>query len=381
MQLKEDTTKTVEFPVPPVAEATEERLDDFSALLGDDYRDFKQTFLEWLLIEGRDTYKREGYADATVRTTHYKVEEAYRWLWEREESYTKEFTPDDATELIEFLVRRTTHPETYVYTFEKSLKRLFKFFREKRNKDIPEWSHDIPLDTNSDSSTKDKFYPEEMRALYEAALAISSVKSYHSVSRSERDQIKAYLAQRFEMPKSEIGAEEFERANSWKIPSIVSVSSDCGLRPIEVGRAKVDWFNLENKKMLVPKDESTKNDAEWECALSSKSVTAVSNWLSERGSYDLYDGRDAVWLTRTGNTYGSGTLNRVLSKLIEAADLDQQGRNLSWYSFRHGSASMWAEQEGIYLAKNQLRHKNVETTMRYTRGSVDAATKAADSMW
>jgi len=381
MQLKEDTTETVEFPVPPVSEATEERLEDFSALLGEDFRDFKEDFLEWLLIEGRNTYKRQGYAPDTVRTTHYKVEEAYRWLWERDGSYTKEFSPEDATELIEFLVQRTTHPESYVYTFEKSLKRLFKFFREERNKDIPEWSHDIPLDTNPDSSTKDKFYPEEMAALYEAALAISSVKSYKTVRGEERDQIKAYLAQRFEMPKSEVGPEEFERANSWKIPSIVSVSSDCGLRPIEVGRAKVDWFNLENRKMLVPKDESTKNDAEWECALSGKSVTAVSNWLSERESYDLYDGRDAVWLTRTGNTYGSGTLNRVLPKLIEEADLDQQGRNLSWYSFRHGAASMWAEQEGIYLAKNQLRHKNVETTMRYTRGSVEAATKAADSMW
>jgi hypothetical protein len=277
MQLEEDTTETVEFPVPLVAEATKEQLEDFSALLADDYREFKENFLEWLLIEGQDTYKRQGYSEATVRTTHYKVEEAYRWLWEREGSYTKEFTPEDATELIGFLVRRTTHPESHVYMFEKSLKRLFIFFREKQDKDIPEWSHDIPLNTSSDSSTKDKFYPEEMRALYEAALAVSSVKSYHSVSRGERDRIKTYLAQRFEMPKSEIGPDEFDQANSWKVPSIVSVASDCGLRPIEVGRAKVDWFNLENQKMLVPKEDATKNNDEWECALSSNSVTAVLN--------------------------------------------------------------------------------------------------------
>lgn len=381
MELKEDTNKTVESPVPPVAEATEERLEDFSALLSDDYREFKEDFIEWLLIEGRNTYKRQGYSDATVRTTHYKVEEAYRWLWDRDDAYTKEFTPEDATELIEFLVRRTTHPESYVYTFEKSLKRLFKYFREKRNKDLDEWNHDVPLDTNSDTSTKDKFYPEEMRSLYEAALSIGSVKSYHSVSAEERDQIKAYLAQRFEKPKSEIGPDEFEQANSWKYASIVSVASDCGLRPIEVGRANVNWFDLDNRKMLVPKEESTKNDDEWECALSGHSVTAIENWLSERDSYDLYDGRDAMWLTRNGNGYNSGSLNRLLDKFIERAEFNQQGRDLSWYSFRHGAASMWAEQEGIYVAKNQLRHNNVETTMRYTRGSVDAATKAADSMW
>ena len=381
MELKEDTHDTVEIPVPVVAQATEEQLGDFSALISDDYHDFKEDFLTWLLIEGQNPYKREGYSKDTVRTTHYKVEEAYRWLWERDGSFTKEFTPEDATELIEFLVRRSTHPESYIYTFEKSLKRLFKYFREKQNKDIPEWDHEIPLDTNSHSSTKDKFYPEEMRSLYEAALSFSSVKSYFSVDAEERSQIKAHLAQRFEMPKTEIGQDEFEQASSWKLPSIVTVTSDCGLRPIEIGRAKVDWFNLKNQKMLVPKDESTKNNDEWECALSSRSVNAMEKWLSERESYELYEGRDEVWLTRTGNTYGTGTLNRVLNKLIEEAELDQQGRDLSWYSFRHGAASMWAEQEGIYVAKNQLRHNNVKTTMRYTRGSVEAATKAADSMW
>jgi len=61
MQLKDDTNETVESPVPPVAEANEERLEDFSALLSDDYREFKEDLIEWLLIEGRDTYKRQGY--------------------------------------------------------------------------------------------------------------------------------------------------------------------------------------------------------------------------------------------------------------------------------------------------------------------------------
>lgn len=381
MKIKDDTTPTVESPVPPVAQDTEKELKQFAEFVAEDYQTFKQDFIEWLLIEGKDTYKLKGYSEETVKTTHYKVDEAFRWLWNQKGEYTKEFAPEDATDLIEFLVRRSTHPESYIYTFEKCIRRLFKFQREELRKDIPEWEHDIPLDSNSHSSNKDKFYPKEMAKLYEASLSEYSLKGYHSVSPRERDRIKVYLAQRMEIPKSEIGPAEFKKASSWKIPSIISVTSDCGLRPIEVGRSKVDWFDLQNAKMIVPKKESTKNEENWECALSSRSVNALRKWKQERATLDKYADRDDMWLTRTGNQYSSGPLNSVLRKLMDEAGIDQEGRELTWYSLRHGSASMWAEKEGIYVAKEQIRHKNIKTTLRYTRGSVEAASKAVNRMW
>ncbi|TKX73568.1 site-specific integrase [Halorubrum sp. GN11_10-6_MGM] len=381
MELKDDTTQTVESPVPPVAQDTQEALEQFSPFTAEDYETYKQDFIEWLLTRGKNTYKREGYAEHTTKTTHYKVDEAYRWLWNRNEQYTKEFTPEDATDLLEFLVRNTTHPETYVYTFEKCLRRLFKFQREELRKDVPEWEHDIPLDSNNHSSDKDKFYPEEMAELYETSLSEFSIRNYRSVSVEERDRIKRYLAQRLEKPKAEIGPDEFAEASSWKVPSIIAVVADTGLRPIEVGRAKMDWFDLDHGRMLVPKEESTKNDDDWECALSSRSANALRKWKAERSALDLYAGRDAMWLTRTGNEYGSSTLNSILRKLMERSDIDEESRKLTWYSFRHGAASMWAEKEGIYVAKEQVRHKSVKTTLQYTRGSVEAASKAVDRMW
>lgn len=373
----------IELPCPPVAQETEEMLEEFSPLVVRDFRQFKEDFLRWLLTEGRDTYRREGYSETTVKTTHYKVDETYRWLWERDGEFTKELSPEDATDLIDFLMRKTPHPDQYVYTFEKCIRRLFKYLREELNRPIDEWEHEIPVEPNRHSSTKDRFYPAEMNRLYEAALSIYSVKSYYtkSMTSEERDQIKRVLAQRFGKPKGDIGPDDFQRANSWKIPSLVAVTADTGLRPIEVGRTKVDWMNLENQKMLVPKDESTKNEDNWECGLSKKSVNALRHWLKERQSYELYRGRDELWLTSRGKPYGSGTLNDVLSKLIDEAEIDEQGRNLSWYSFRHGVASMWAEEKGIYKARNQLRHKDIETTLRYTRNSGSALSNSAEGMW
>jgi integrase len=382
---EETESKPIELPRPPVAEDTQEMLENFEPLLAEDYEQFKVEFLEWLLTEGKDEYRREGYSESTVITTHYKVEETYRWLWERDEDYTKNLMPEDATELIDFLMKRTPHPDQYVATFEKSIRRLFRFLRDQKGRDIPEWEHDIPIDPSrgSGSARKDRFYPNEMNELYETALKTNSVKSYHNknMSSRERENLKITLAQRFGKPKSEIAPEDFKRANSWKIPSMIAVTSDTGLRPIEVGRAKVSWMNLNRKVMVVPKDEATKNDDYWECKLSSKTVDALDHWLNERESYDLYDDHDELWLTRNGNPYNAQSLNPMLNKLLDVSSVNEQERSLSWYSFRHGVASMWAEEKGIYEARNQLRHKDIETTLRYTRNSGASRGKSAEGMW
>jgi len=222
-----------------------------------------------------------------------------------------------------------------------------------------------------------------MRELYEQALNRYSVKSYHhkNLSSEEREEIKATLAQRFGKPKSEIGPEDFKRANSWKIPSMIAVTSDVGLRPIEVSRAKVSWLNLDQDMMAIPKEEATKNDSHWVCELSSRTVNALEHWLDERESYEMYDGRDELWLTRMANPYNARSLNPLLNKLLDESSIETDQRNLSWYSFRHGVASAWAEERGLYQARNQLRHKDIETTLRYTRNGGSGVSQPADGIW
>jgi integrase len=387
-----DITKTqtdekrpqVELPIPPVSNTSKSLLEPRGEMILSDYRTFKRDFLNWCLTVGKNTYKKRGYAESTVEHTHYKVEESYQWKWERHDEYTTEFSPDDATDLLEFMVRHTSHPDRYVYSFEKSLRRLFKFLRDERGRSIPEWEHDVPLSPSEGSREyiKDKFYPEEMAALYEAALAEYSLPNLYSpsITSEEREELKTLVSQRYGISKDDLDRETFNDASSWKVPSIVAVTADTGLRPIEVGRAKASWFDTDQGEMVVPAEEATKNREYWNCTLSTKSINAVEHWLSEREKYDMYRNEPGMWLTRNGNPYCSRSLNKVLDKLMDRTDISQRNRNLSWYSFRHGAATAWIEAEGLSRAKNQLRHKSIVTTQKYKREGGDR-TGGGDSFW
>lgn len=104
----------------------------------------------------------------------------------------------------------------------------------------------------------------------------------------------AHLAQRLEKPKSEVTADDWDRANGWKIPSLVATSLDTGLRPIEVERARTHWVDIGNQVPWIPKDESSKNRENWVVSLHSRTVEMFDRWLTERDTYPDYDGMDAL---------------------------------------------------------------------------------------
>lgn len=387
-ETSDDTRIEPDFPV--VSEATEdEYLAHYSAHYSDDYCDFKEDFIDWLLNKGKDPERGDGYSHTTAKSTHYRIEQAYRWLWDRHEKYVLEFTLEDATALIEHVRNGTPHPDSVTYHYEKSIMRLFKYYRNEKLKDIPEWDHGWDLkNTNSINSNhqKDKFYATELQSLYQAALGEYSVKSYNtkSMTPEERQRIKKLISRRQNISMDEIGPKEFEKANSWKIPSLVAVTCDTGLRPIEVEKASVNWFNLDLGQMIIPEDEGTeKNNQKWTCQLSHRATKALGRWLDERETYDNYQDSEMVWLTQTGTTYQSSSLNKLLDRLIERAGIDMTGRNISWYSIRHGVASLWCEKKGIYAARNQLRHQDIDTTLRYSQTGVKDLTQneGHDSLW
>ncbi|MFC6614722.1 tyrosine-type recombinase/integrase [Halopenitus salinus] len=385
MKINTREQEETELPVPPVAEATNESLQSFSEMIQDDYKQYKITFIRWLMNEGKDTYRGEGFSESTVKTTHYKIDEVYKWLWEQEGEFTKEITQEQATELLDTLMKHSTHPDSYVYTFEKCIRRLFKYKREAQNRDIPEWEHDIPIEPsrNSDDSekVKDRFYPDEMNRLYEAALEKYSIKSYWNLTSDERAELKRFVAQQQGIKKENVSKEDFKNASSWKYPSIISVTSDLGLRPIEVGKMQPEWIDLDRNMINIPAKESTKNKEAWNCEISSTSRNALKHWLQERQSYEKYDGEDELWLTKYGNRYDARNLNKLLDQLIEGADLQGSNRTLSWYSFRHGVASLWTEKEGIAQAAEQVRHSNLKTTRKYLRTNKRSADNRAEDKW
>lgn len=368
----------VEFGFRTVAKETVEDLAEHHVRARVDYERWKQDFLEWLHYEGKDPERLRGYAESTVRMTSYKTDRVMRWLW-NERGYTTELTPEDADALMRELGRYTASGDANLLNYVKTIKRIFAYYNYEKGKNY-EWDCKLKLH-EPEITNRDYFKKEEFRPLYEAALEYGTVKHYHSCSVGERDRVKAHLAQRFEMPKDEVGEAEFDRANSFKIPSLVSVSLDCGLRPVEVKRAKVSWVNLDDATLDIPREDSSKNENNWKCVLSSNSMRALELWLEERASYEKYDGSDALWLNKRGKPYRSSSLNPILRSLIEAGGIRPAGRDLSWYSIRHGVATVWADDESIHDAREQLRHKKYETTLRYVHAGTETRHGTVNSKW
>mgnify|MGYP006279616405 FL=1 len=369
---------SVSFDFPLLAQETVEALEEQHARAVTDYESWKRNLLEWLAIEGKNPDRLRGYSTYTLRNSNYKIDQIMRWLW-NQRGYTTDLTPDDADTLMRELGRYTEYTDANLNNFVKVIKRIFAYYNHEKGRNI-DWECHMALN-EPNVTNRDYFKKDEFRPLYEAALEHGTVKHYNTCTPTEREQIAAHLAQRFEVQKDEVGPDHFERANSFKIPSIVSVSLDCGLRPVEVGRAKVSWVNFEDHTLDIPREESSKNEDNWKCVLSDRSVRALEKWLPERESYEKYGGRDELWLSKKGNPYNSSSLNYLLEKLIEEAGVEPAGRSLSWYSIRHGCATVWADEEDIQHAREQLRHKKVETTLGYAHSATESRHNKVNSKW
>lgn len=371
----------VELDFPLVSERSHEDLEAYGLNMVDDYRDFKQEVLSWLGSYGKHPEKVQGLAQSTLQSTHYKLEIVFRWLWEDEDAYTTEFTPDHADRFIRLLNRSDGMADSSVLHYGKAVQRLFKYQNHIHGTDY-DWEPKPEL-SQATGDERDYLRRTAFKPLYQAALEYNSIKSYHSdMSSEERDRLKTFVSQRLGVPKSEVGPEQFKQANSWKEPSIIAVTLDTGLRPIEVGRATTEWVNLENNELNIPKDESTKNEAHWNCSIKGRTARVLERWLEERATYDKYSGRDELWLTKQGTTYSSKSCNYLLSRLVDDGDLPiPDHKDITWYAIRHGVATYWANHIGPHHAKEQLRHKSVTTTMKYLHSDTETRNDAAEQIW
>lgn len=78
---------------------------------------------------------------------------------------------------------------------------------------------------DSASQPRDHLTREKRSLIREASLEYGSIPEYNDLSPEQRDRWKAYLAQRFEKPKSEVSLKDWDRANGWKLPSSPRVST------------------------------------------------------------------------------------------------------------------------------------------------------------
>lgn len=358
---------------------TRERLNEVSPRHVKDYEDFKKNYVGWFLNVGKNPNKGTGYSPNTVEQICFKTDQVFRYLWKSEGSYTTSLDYQRADNLMQS-VERGDWGNANILTFKKTVKRYFKWLKHQKDTDCTDW--DCPVSVSEKERTqRDYLRAHEFDDLYRATLEHGTVKNYSDCTPQERSNIKTTLAQRFEMPTEEIGRDEFNRANSWKVPTLVATTLDTGLRPVEIGRAKVSWVNLADNSLEIPAKEATKSDNDWKCSISSKTASGLERWLDEREAYEKYSDKEALWLNRIGNSYTSRTVNYLLDQLIEESDIDEMGRDLTWYSLRHGVASAWANKYGIQHAQEQLRHEKIETTLRYVHSDSDERSSMADNVW
>lgn len=266
--------------------------------------------------------------------------------------------------------------ESYNAQCQKAVKMLFKW-QEFAHAQPVEWEPDISF-SSSTSGTNPKHYfsVETLKRLAEASLEFDSLPSYTYVSPEKRSEINAYLAQRLGKPKAEIGPDDWERANSWKVPAMLHMTIDAGLRNKELWKSEVSWIDWDAKALRIPAEDAVKSDDAWTAALRSQTMLILERWVEERRMYDKYDGSDYLFLTRHGNPYRGKGLNRLLDRLCEFAGVDAE--NATWYSIRRSLATHLQQQAGYKGTQMQARHKSAETTMRYDQAPLEMRREALE---
>ncbi|WP_424014794.1 tyrosine-type recombinase/integrase [Halorubrum xinjiangense] len=360
--------------IPLIPNGTEEHLNNRQL---EDYKHHRREWLTWCLTQGKEPETGTGYSQSTMDVRHYRANSFYEWVWD-ERGYTTNLTHEDADEYIREVALSEYASSTKAH-IQKAVKSIY-WWREHKF-DEQEWEPDLNFTGNSGgASDRDYLSKDERQRLREASLEYGSIPNYNSCSRVERDRYKGHLARRFDVPKDDIGLEHWERANGWKIPSLVSVSLDTGLRPVEVQRATADWADLDAGVLRISAEDASKGDTAWAPVLSERTVEILRRWLEQRKAIPMYDDTDALWLTTKANRYGSRSLSYLIDQLCDVAGIDTTNRQVTWYSIRRGLATGLIDEADLSTAKEQLRHKNIETTVRYDQSPPERRRDALDKL-
>ena len=361
-----------QYPIVPGPDADRLTEEELTA-----YRGFREPFIAWLLVEGKDPGEATGYAPKSVQNTAYRTSKFMRFVWDLEQTFTLEVTHNHADAYLDHLAYADVSG-SHRDQERKALLRLFRWLEIECGYD--HWEPTRKFTATTRIHPPDYLTIEERNLIREAATSYGSIPGYNDLSPPERDRWKAYLAQRLHKPKESVTPADWDRVNGWKFTSLVWTSLDAGLRPHEVEHARVSWVDTANQLLRIPVDESTKNADNWHVALTEQTTHALESWLAQRGQYDQYAGREALWLTREGNPYTAQSLRRLLIRLCEEVGIETEHRRMSWYAIRHSLGTYMVRERGLAAAQAQLRHKRPETTMKYDAVPVEDRREALDRM-
>lgn len=349
------------------------------------YDDFMGDFEEWLGTVGKDTVSKKPMSESSIKPLMNRVDKYFRWLWQMLDRFTIQLKTQYADRFAKSLKQNRivkSDGESYAGSSKRKIiqavQKLFEFAAGRQRCEA--WTCEYSFDTEA-TNHADPFTLEERDKLRDASLDYDALPAYSDATPEQRDSTYAYLAQKLGKPKSELSPEDWKKHNeSWEIPSLIYVALDGGLRPIEIKCAKVDWYQPGSGTLHIPEADAAKNRDEHTVVLGDRTVKIIRQWIDQREHDERYRDSDRIWLNQRQNPHNSGTLNTLLRNLIDEANIDDQNRNLVWYSIRHSTGTYAVHFGGREQGSEILRHKSPQSISHYSHPTIEAQRETVNRM-
>jgi len=340
-------------------------------------------FREYLETKGKEPKRNVGYAEDSIPERMSRIRRSFRWLWG--ETGVKTEIGTEELDLINVGLEEDRYcqrnDDPYAPGTKRKINDVLRNWAAFIGEDwVPKYEFS---DTGpSKKNTPDPFLKTELKQLTETSLTYRSIPRYNNLSPDERDRWKGHIAQELGKRKEDVSPGDWDRINtSWEIPSLIRTTRAHGWRPHLVGNLKVDWYDSDTKKIYIPAGCAPKNEEPWTVVLTDEEALFLDKWLRQRELIERYDGRDEIWLNRKGNPYDSGPLNDLLDNLLEAAGIEERGRKLVWYSFRHSIGTyIYDEYHDLDMVAEQLRQTTREAASQYVHKLPELKREAAEIM-
>lgn len=345
------------------------------------YQDRWENLIEFLRTRGKNPARNRGYSESNVPSIARRIHQVHQYACEAGPVSTQ-LSTEQANQFVDALnhdkvLTRNGKPygEGSKRKFTQALKAYFSF----RGID---WEPEIKFSEDRATFASDPFTLDEREQLLNASFEYRSPPSYSNVSPEERNRWNAHLAQVLGKPKQSIGPDDWETLQkSWKIPSLISTTLDCGWRAAIVGRLSTSLVNVEEGRIQIPPDVAVKNDDHWDAELSDRSTKMLRRWLLQRENKTKYDDSSLIWINRKGNPYNSRTLNNLLSNLINEAGINTKGRRLTWHSIRHSTGMyVYDQHKDLELIAEILRHITLEAARKYAHPTPESKQDVIESI-
>ena len=144
-----------------------------------------------------------------------------------------------------------------------------------------------------------------------------------------------------------------------KLRTAISISKETGLRPIELMRLKLKDIDLD-KRAVYP--ETAKHGNPRVLKITEKTLHMLTEYLA-RANIKPHQKIFANWKPIDYSKYFRATRNKTAKKMG-----DPSINNIRLYDLRHFFATMlYHRTKDILFVKQQLGHKQIETTLIYTQ--------------